>query len=248
MQGMVMGILVTVLLLGTVTVSAATPQTIEAIFGGVRTTVFGNEFVVRNTEGQIIEPLTYNGIVYIPVNVVLHAMGANAQWNEETRTLNFGLAGVAEQPPVTNERTPLTAAAAPFDWGSNSTRGASWNVRVVDNIRMGGEYYSNAIRFDYRSFLNGLRAHSLHNLQGNFRTLTGYIGRIDGTAQFNATFNFIGDGRIIETFNLNATDLPREITVNVEGVRQLKVEVSIGAGGTGFMQQNTSYAFVGYLQ
>ena len=59
MQGMVMGVLVTVLLLGSVAAFAAAPQSIEVTFGNIRTTLFGEEFVVRDAQGMIIQPFMH---------------------------------------------------------------------------------------------------------------------------------------------------------------------------------------------
>lgn len=76
MKGAIMGALAMVLLLGTVTVYAAATRNIEVTVGTVRTTMFGQEFVVRDEQGIVIEPFVYNGRAFIPVDTVLHAMGA----------------------------------------------------------------------------------------------------------------------------------------------------------------------------
>jgi len=58
------------------------------------------------------------------------------------------------------------------------------------------------------------------------RTVTGYVGRVDATGMRNATINFIGDGRLLRTYHLRADDMPTPINVFVEGVRQLRIEVT----------------------
>ena len=65
----------------------------------------------------------------------------------------------------------------------------------------------------------------MHNLNGQYRTLTGYVGRVDGTGQYDVDMRIIGDGRLLQTIELNATALPTPISVNVENVRQLRIEV-----------------------
>jgi hypothetical protein len=42
---------------------------------------------------------------------------------------------------------------------------------------------------------------------------------------YNVTVNFIGDGRLLQSFELRATDMPTPLNVSVWGVQQLRVEV-----------------------
>ncbi|MDR2167370.1 MAG: hypothetical protein LBE35_05925 [Clostridiales bacterium] len=75
--------------------------------------------------------------------------------------------------------------------------------------------------------------------------LTGHIGRIDGTGMMDATFSFIGDGRLLQSFDIRAGDLPGEISVFVEDVHLLRVEVSTPPPGR---RSNLGYAFVGFVE
>ena len=169
LQGMVMGVLVTVLMLSTMTVFAAAPQTIEVIFGGVRTTLFGQEFVVRDDQGIAIEPITYNNRLYVPVDSILHAMGDNVQWNVETGILNFGVAGTAT-PPV-REAVSLFEAIPAFEGSPSGI--------IIGTVNMMGQAYANVMNSG--SWSGGGWRH--HNLNAEFTTLTGIIGRIDGGTQ-----------------------------------------------------------------
>ena len=89
MQGAVMGALTMVLLLGAVTVYAASTRSITVEYGGIRTTINGQEFVVRNNAGLVMESFIYNGEVYLPLASVLHAMGGSVQWDRDSRTVDF---------------------------------------------------------------------------------------------------------------------------------------------------------------
>ena len=242
MQGIVMGVLVMTLLFGTMTVFAASTQTIEVTFGGVRTFLFGQEFVVRDEQGVVIEPLTYNDRVYVPVDSILHAMGNNASWDAATGILRFGQV----DGPVVGTPTggaSFARTVPPFDVshsaGDNFT---SRGIRIRDNVTMGGNYYNDVITFTDSLGMSG-HVHSLHNLEGRFTTLTGYIGRVDGTSQQDGVFRLIGDGRQIQEIEVRATDLPRLISVNVSGVRNFRIEFEATTwSGT------VTYAFVGTIR
>jgi hypothetical protein len=249
MQGMVMGVLVTALLLGTVTVFAATPRTIEATFGNFRTYIFGQEFVSRNAQGEILQPFMYNGSLYLPAEAVLHAMGNNASWDVATGAFSFG--GV--QQPTPEERISLNMAAPLFDSGSFGGRGGHISripdSRVRDSVRMGGTYYRDVIVYRSASLSRPGRngSFTLHNLNGQFSNLTGYIGRVDESAMYNATVTISGDGNVLQAINLRATDMPVPISISVVGVRQLRVEVEFaGTGNT--LDTRASYAIAAFLE
>ena len=60
---------------------------------------------------------------------------------------------------------------------------------------------------------------------GQYRMLTRYVGRVDGSTMRNAVVNIYDDERLLFTQNLNAQDLPIPISIFVEGVRLLRVEI-----------------------
>jgi len=220
MQGVVIGALVMVLLLGTVTVFAATTRTIEVTFGNFRTYLFAQEFVARNAQGEILQPFMYEGSLYLPAEAVLHAMGENASWDTSTGVFRFGR---IDQPPVVRERVPLNTAAPHFDTTHRFTQGFNVGVTpsiTTGNAAMGGVTYNDTLTFATRS---GSMAHNpptiaemstLHNLGGNFNRLTGYIGRIDGSVSVGATLRIYGDGNLLTTYQLNALDMPTELLLS----------------------------------
>ena len=254
LQGMVIGILTTVLLLGTVTAFAADTRTIEATFGNFRTYLFDQEFTVRNTQGEVLQPFMYNGSLYLPAEAILHAMGDNASWDAAVGIFRFGS---VDAPPA-RERVPLQTAAPFFDSGrTGSHDNADFGDVQTPNprypgVQMGGVTYYNAII--YRSSRsrhtpnwlalvdNGV--FTLHNLNGQYRIFSGSIGRLDGSSMHNATVEIRGDGRLLETLHLNAADMPRQFSLSVEGVAQLRVDVIFPRR----IDHRTQYALVGYLQ
>jgi len=222
MQGMLMGILVTVLLIGTVTVFAATPQTIEVIFGGVRTTLFGQEFVVRDDDGLVIEPITYNGRVYIPVDTVLYAMEQNAQWNEATRTLNFG---AATQAPNAGQQqgTMLGRDIQAFRLDHTFER-LDVGFPLVATI-MGVDYVYGFTTNGNTRLGPNQTASIFYNLGGSYTTLIGYFGPCDDSdSGRGGEFVIFGDGRRLDSFNVATGDPLRPFTVNVAGVTQLRID------------------------
>ncbi|MCL2016500.1 MAG: hypothetical protein FWG68_09675, partial [Defluviitaleaceae bacterium] len=247
-QGFLSGILLTTLLFSTVSVFAAAPQTIEVIFGNVRTTLFGQEIISRDAQGTIVEPLTYNGTVFIPIDTILQALQENAQWNAATNTLNFGApaTGVVTQPNQPQQPqqavqggTPFTQAVPPFDVSHNTDR-AIVEVSNHPDRRMGGNFAGEVVSYRRGGTSSDL-LHSSHNLGGRFTQLSGVFGRVDGSNQRNVTLTFIGDGRTLQSIDINALDLPTPINVDVTGIQLLRIEVNGGSWG-GWGNSSLSYA------
>ena len=264
LQGAVVGVLVAILLFGTASVwASASNREIEVTFGNFRTTVWGREFTTRNAAGEVLQPFYFGGSVYVPVEAVLYAMRANAQWNEQTGTLNFGTAyqAITPQPTPTPtpipviERIPIQQTAPFFDTTSQFTQGFNVGETPVINIgnpMMGGETYNNSIIFRTRS---GSLAHNsptiaemstLHNLRGNYTRLIGYVGRVDGSANTGATLRIYGDGTRLAEYNLTALGMPTEINLSVAGVTQLRIMIITGQfrNANGIFQ----YAFQAFLE
>jgi hypothetical protein len=77
--------------------------------------------------------------------------------------------------------------------------------------------------------------------------LTGYVGRVDGTGMSNGQVRFIGDGTLLAEYDLRATDMPIPISVFVEGVSQLRIEVHFLTNRNG-QARGTQYAVVAFVE
>ena len=76
------------------------------------------------------------------------------------------------------------------------------------------------------------------------------MGRADGSRMVDVTVRFLGDGTVLESFNLRSTDMPIPFLAYVEGVQQLRIEVifpaNSGTWGTGHAS-SIRYIIQGYL-
>ncbi|MCL2227632.1 MAG: InlB B-repeat-containing protein [Oscillospiraceae bacterium] len=123
------------------------------------------------------------------------------------------------------QRTPVVfVEAVPPHEAAASQAWAGTGAFVGGSIVMAGNTYLNSMRY---SILSNGRSYSfsLQNLNGNFENLSGIIGRIDGSAMSDAIITFHGDGERITYFIIRATDLPRQISVDVTDVHLLRIEV-----------------------
>jgi hypothetical protein len=266
LQGMVMGVVATILLLGTITVFAAPgviTKSIEVTFANYKTSLFGQEYTVQDKDENVLMPFAYAGSVYFPMESILRALGSNAQWNENTGMLNYGAVADASTATTTTGKN-FALTVPPYDVShtdmsdkdsidvrvrytatSSMFQSEYYDVRKRNSVIMGGTVYENVITYRSGGYpINKKQSfHSLHNLEGKYAMLTGYLGRGDGSNEVNVTFNFYGDGKVIKTYYLKATDLPTLVSLDVKNVKQLKIE----------MVPDTSvykhfYAFAGTIQ
>ena len=151
LQGMVMGVLVTTLLLGTVTVFATSTRTIEVTYG-VSVVVNG----VRQNFASDMQPFTSSGRTFLPVRGIADALGMNVEWDESTSTvyISSSVANQAHlpQPPITPSPvpqptpTPITDPAQTtsgyqriFDEYSERIRTAAPNVSLMELAEIANE-------------------------------------------------------------------------------------------------------------
>ena len=220
LKGMVMGILITTLLLGTVTAFATVPRTIEVTVGNVRTTLFGQEFVVRNDQGVIIEPFTYNGVVYVPVDTIIHAMGENVQWNESTGTLNFGAAYIGHTAPAA-QTTVTTLFNSPYAEVGNAAWFVAWGDTDSNVVRLMTNRNSWSRAETRSNFV-------VYNLDGALNTT--FAGTIlqPTSNSIEMIYRIYGNGRLLYTSPImrNNTE-PTPFEVDVSGVQELRIEVDV---------------------
>ncbi|MCL2852029.1 MAG: stalk domain-containing protein [Defluviitaleaceae bacterium] len=259
-KGFVVGVLVTTLLSSTVVFASGVMREIHY---GVNVVVNGRQLHLDGADRAFI----MDGRTFVPASIIAQELGVPTNWVGATSTVYIGsgqasAAAPSSAPPWMNQAAPVTPqipapisipavsasfaqAVPPYDVSRRHSTDHRNNadVRRRDQITMGGIVREEVITYRVQSIIDTV--HSLHNLGGQFNTVSGYIGRVDGWGEHNGTFNFFGDGRLIQSFELRATDLPRPISVNVAGVSQLRIEFTVPhlrAGNT------TMYAFVGTIQ
>ena len=245
LQGMVAGVLITLLLLSATIVYANTRVTREITYGiGV---MLNGEMVQFDYASR---PFVMDGRTFLPLRTLAELVGLPVDFDSATNT---AIVGSRNAGPV---RRPLSAVAPAFDRGTNCT--GDWRPRAssenIASVEMSGATYSNVLVYRSGSLSvvwvpRPVTVFTLHNLNGQHRWLSGYVGRVDGTGQFNATMNIIGDGVLLQSFELDAMALPTYINVFVEDVRQLRIEFDFerGGGGQGSLPQAV-YAFEGFLE
>jgi hypothetical protein len=104
-QGIIAGILITILLFGGMAAAAWKTETIDITFRDISIVVDGEEVTPMDANGKIVEPFIYEGTTYLPVRAVGQALDMEVSWSSGSNTVYIkskapGEPGI-EQDPVT---------------------------------------------------------------------------------------------------------------------------------------------------
>lgn len=93
-KGFLAGILTSVLVLGAATSALAlsSPETIQCFMGGIKIFVDGQLQVPTDVNGNVVEPLVYNGTTYLPVRALTGMLtNKTVEWDGDTESVYIGL-------------------------------------------------------------------------------------------------------------------------------------------------------------
>lgn len=99
------------------------------------------------------------------------------------------------------------------------------NCTLNKTLTMGGITYNNAINVSLES--DSKRRTIAFNLQEMYEQIKFCIGHVDGTglANNNIVLSLYGDGKLIESYNLNVNDIPKAISCDTVGVSKFEMIV-----------------------
>jgi len=164
-----------------------------------------------------------NDRTYLPVRAIADLVG-----------LDVGFDGATNTVLLTTSSAPVVQQPAPAA-GVSLLEVAPWfetfHMQVMRSVTMRGTEFSNVIAAGVVSTANARWSH--HALDGQFTTLTGIVGRIDGHGEVPRTIRFLGDGVELASFGINTDTAPTTISIDVTGVNTLRIEVTPPMGGSG---------------
>ncbi|MDU6547716.1 NPCBM/NEW2 domain-containing protein [Anaerococcus vaginalis] len=95
-----------------------------------------------------------------------------------------------------------------------------------DNLaNMGGVHYKNF----FSLYNNSGDEYCSFNLKGEYKTLEGKIGNIDGSDQYDFAIDIYGDNKKLASCSVSSAELPTDISIDVSGVKNLKFEIGDGS-------------------
>jgi hypothetical protein len=151
-------------------------------------------------------------------------MGKSTRWDSPNQTLHVF---------TPNAPTPPSSPAkALFDNYTHFEQSTGVHALALATVNMLGTPYTNTLRISNRGGFvhSGWRT---YNIGRQYTTLTGTIGRIDGTGTRANKITIIGDGQTLATFNIDGDTQPTNVSVNISGVLALRIQIDDTASGAG---------------
>lgn len=222
LKGFAAGTLVTVLTLGTILPSsAATMKEIKVAMGGIKIYVDGNLKKPTDVNGNVVEPMIYDGTTYLPVRALTGMLtDKEVAWDQESQTVYIG-----QRPDVGVKSVPIDELKAYDTYGS-----AVYTEKDAQFTVLGDTYSPfNRMRlgnWDYRVYKLDSNYDSIH---GKFIIPFDDLGSTrESTLQFYNVDQY-GEETLIKEYSTKAGDAAIDVDVNLQGCNFLKIK---GKGST----------------
>jgi hypothetical protein len=201
-------------------------QSVQIWYNNIKINLDGEEITPRDARGNVVDPFIMDGTTYLPVRAIGEALGLDVEWNGNTHTVFIT---TPEVPPPPRPRVTYLHEVAPAFETFNPISG---NPRMRENqsFKMLGDEYVHGWRFtcSWASAGIGSPSYQLYNLRGQYTTIKGVLGHVDGTNRDSTgTLSIYLDNELYRQYPLTATMLPMEIILNVIGVNIMKIEFTL---------------------
>ena len=192
-------------------------QKIDVTYKDIKLNIDGTQITPKDANGNAIEPFIYNGTTYLPIRAVGEAFGKSVRWDGDTSTVYISKKTDTPAPAPSTQKQYLGFDLKAYQSGYRQ-------VEFESTINMGGNVFGNAITL--RPLFIARPATADFNLNGDYTSISGFVGKVDGSKDVDATLNIYGDGKLIISRDLRPNMFGDSISFNVTGVKQLKLEVT----------------------
>ncbi len=211
-KGYFLGVLSTLLLVGSVAYAASNTQTIEVIYDNIK--VFKDNVLceTRDANGTIVEPFIYNGTTYMPVRGTANLAGMEVTWDGESKSVYLW----DELVPA---ETYFIDVCPPYELESES-RCKAYASTDTKSFSMAGKKYSTGLTLTAGYSTTDMYA--LFNLDGKYKSIEMVIAPVDG-GNDPSDIAFLVDGKKVAEFVVEGGDYPKTISVPLNHGLQLKI-------------------------
>lgn len=221
LKGFAAGTLLTVLTLGTILPSsAATMKEIKVAMVGIKIYVDGNLKKPTDVNGNVVEPMIYDGTTYLPVRALTGMLtDKEVAWDQQSQTVYIG-----QRPDAGVKSVPIDELKV-YDGSSKTVyTGKDAQFTVL------GDTYSPFNRIQM------WEAYRVYKLDSNYDSIHGKFiipfdnlgSKAESTLQFYNVDQY-GEETLIKEYHTKAGDPAIDVDVNLQGCNFLKIK---GSGKT----------------
>ena len=218
-KDMAIGALATVLTLGTILPSsAATMKEIKVAMGGIKIYVDGNLKKPTDVNGNVVEPMIYDGTTYLPVRALTGMLtDKEVAWDQESQTVYIG-----QRPDAGVKSVPIDELKA-YDTYNNS--GVVYTGKDAQFTVLGDTYFPfNRIELVHWG-------QQTYKLDSNYDSIHGkFIIPYDNVgSKAVSALRFYSEKTLIKEYYAQAGDSAIDVDINLQGCNSLKI---VGIGDT----------------
>ncbi len=219
LQGLIAGALIGATITGGTVIAKNGNEMIEALYNNIKIYVDGVKIEPKDANGNSVEPFIYNGTTYLPVRAVGEAIGKQVSWDGSTQSVYIG------QKPGGNEY--LTAISPAYQTGGNAYKEySSYKSGGTESFSMAGIKYTDGMTFNADINVINDVSWAIYNLNSSYKTLAFTVGHVDNTYNGDSTvMQIFYDGKLEKEVELSPDMYPEKVSLNVNGVNQLKIQV-----------------------
>ena len=240
-QGVIIGVLVTSLLFGGVTVFANVTRIIHA--------TYGVSVVVNGVQQHFAEdsmPFVADGRTFLPVRGIADALGVDVTWNPTTQTVHLDNPVNIDTSWTTPTQTPAPTPTQTSPPVVVTPTYLESDIMAIGHMPYGLNGYpaSGSFSMNNTTFFRGLTyrnpaisgsltATATYDIAGRgFTSLTGTFGRTNDHWSGARTLTITGnDGVFIAGYEISSTDAPINIDVEIPtGTNQVVIRISESSG------------------
>lgn len=209
-----LGVCLTLVLTSVLTVTA---QSIDVFMGGIKVYWEGVEKILRDTKGEKVEPIIYNGTTYVPLRAMSNLMGKDVDWNQSEKAVYVGKKPTAKTYSLADMEKNINGSGNYYKTTSFYLK--NQEISITDGaIKQSGTWKTTYVLDNKFSSFRGkmVMPYTTVGSEGE-ATVVFYSVENDGTANE------------IETYRLKKTEDPIEFEVDLRGVTNLRITAESGS-------------------
>lgn len=223
--------LVLVLGLSAVAFGASVTKSINVMMGGIKLYVDDEQFTPKDANGNVVQPIVYNGTTYLPARAVSEALGKAVHWDNATKSVYIGdhdssvMSEYLKDVNIYNAQ--YAKSSEPNKWVALSNTSQK-NVQAADGTTDPNGFSFYKPKYDYAV---AVKYDFLINQKYSKLKATYLLSDLSKNYSTPFTVSILGDENVLyESKMLTAGFIPQEIDCDVTGISKLTILVKAKSG------------------
>ena len=221
--------LVLILSLSAVAFGASVTKNISVMMGGIKLFVDDEQFIPKDANGNVVQPIVYNGTTYLPARAVSEALGKAVHWDNATKSVYIGDHDSSVPDKLLKDMNVYNAQIYYETWDG-------WQESKVDTTKLApvkaadGKTYPDSFTYKVHSNDSGTIFKYEFLTEGKYTKFKSSYLLSDVNKKFDMPFKIkvLGDGETLyESKTLNAGFAPQSIDCDLSGVEVMTLQLEL---------------------